>query len=308
MIDFRYHIVSIVAVFLALGVGIMIGSGFLGEPLLDQLRRNVESVRADNSDLRGEIDELRARLRAEAGFVEASKAYLASSALSGERVVLFVFAGSDDVLAGGVRAALEDAGAEVSGTVTLEERFALTSEEDAASLAAALGVPGVEPAELRAEAGRLLGARAALAGAAVAGRPSPLTGRFRELVDALAERGFAAFEGSLPPGSSFVVVGGSAEESYPAAELALPLCQALASQAAQVLLAAPIDDAWDLVAAVRGEPDAAAEVTTVDFADLPAGQLAAVMALDHALATGVAGHYGVREGAEAVIPAPAAGS
>lgn len=308
MIDFRYHIVSIVAVFLALGVGIMIGSGFLGEPLLEQLRRNVESVRADNSELRAEIDELRARLGAEAGFVEASKAYLVPSALAGERVVLFALAGSDDGLVDGVRSALTDAGAEIAGIVTLEERFALGSEEDAAALAAALGVPAADPAELRAEAGQLIGTRAALAGAADPGRPSPLAERFEELIGALAGEGFAALDGGLPAGASFVVVGGARTHTYPAAELVLPLTRALASQAAQVLLAAPIDDAWDLVGAVRDEPDAAAEVTTVDFADLPAGQVAAVMALDHALATGAAGHYGVRAGAEAVIPAPAAGS
>jgi cell division septum initiation protein DivIVA len=311
MIDFRYHIVSIVAVFLSLGVGIMIGSGFLGEPLLEQLRRNVESVRDDNSDLRAEIDELRGRLQAEAGFVEASKAYLVSSALAGERVVLFTFAGSDGEVVDGVRAAFEDAGAEVVSVVTLDERFALDGEDDAAALAAALGVPVAPPDELRAEAGRLIGARAALVAAADPRGPSPLAQRLDDLLAALVEAGFAEVEdGGAPvlPGSSFVVVGGAAEEDYPVAELALPLSQALASQAAQVLVAAPLDDAWGLVAAVRSEADAAAEVTTVDFADLPAGQVAAVMALDHALATGAAGHYGVHDGAEAVIPAPSAGS
>ena len=35
--DFRFFLISIVAVFLALGIGIVLGSGFLGDPLLDTL-------------------------------------------------------------------------------------------------------------------------------------------------------------------------------------------------------------------------------------------------------------------------------
>jgi hypothetical protein len=37
MIDFRYHLISIVAVFLALGIGILMGSYVLGEGLVKQL-------------------------------------------------------------------------------------------------------------------------------------------------------------------------------------------------------------------------------------------------------------------------------
>ena len=56
MIDFRYHIVSIVAIFLALTIGIVVGTTALNGPVLDDLRgrvnvqardkRNLEALRA----------------------------------------------------------------------------------------------------------------------------------------------------------------------------------------------------------------------------------------------------------------------
>ena len=38
MVDFRYHLVSIIAVFLALAVGIVVGTAALNGPVLDSLR------------------------------------------------------------------------------------------------------------------------------------------------------------------------------------------------------------------------------------------------------------------------------
>ena len=48
MINLRYHIVSITAVFLALGIGITLGSTFIGRETLDQIRNNVDNARAND--------------------------------------------------------------------------------------------------------------------------------------------------------------------------------------------------------------------------------------------------------------------
>ena len=45
MIDFRYHIVSLVAVFLALGVGIVLGSGPLDEQIQGALQTQTNDLR-----------------------------------------------------------------------------------------------------------------------------------------------------------------------------------------------------------------------------------------------------------------------
>ena len=47
MIDFRYHLVSLISVFLALAVGIVLGAGPLRESLGDQLAGQVEQLRTE---------------------------------------------------------------------------------------------------------------------------------------------------------------------------------------------------------------------------------------------------------------------
>ena len=44
MINIRYHIVSITAVFLALGIGVAMGSTFLGKATVDQLKTQISKA------------------------------------------------------------------------------------------------------------------------------------------------------------------------------------------------------------------------------------------------------------------------
>ena len=47
MIDFRYHLVSIISVFLALAVGIVVGTTALNGVIVDDLRQRVDGLAAD---------------------------------------------------------------------------------------------------------------------------------------------------------------------------------------------------------------------------------------------------------------------
>ncbi len=58
MIDFRYHLVSLISVFLALAVGIVLGAGPLRDTLGDQLSGQVEQLRTEQDTRRGQVDEL----------------------------------------------------------------------------------------------------------------------------------------------------------------------------------------------------------------------------------------------------------
>ena len=57
MINLRYHIVSITAVFLALGIGITLGSTFIGRETLDRIDQNVKAARAERDRVRAELGE-----------------------------------------------------------------------------------------------------------------------------------------------------------------------------------------------------------------------------------------------------------
>jgi hypothetical protein len=61
VIDFRYHLVSLISVFLALAVGIVLGAGPLRENLGDQLTGQVEQLRTEQDELRAQAEELAAQ-------------------------------------------------------------------------------------------------------------------------------------------------------------------------------------------------------------------------------------------------------
>lgn len=63
MISFRYHVVSLVGVFLALALGIVIGTTALNGPVTSDLRHQVDdlkkqrsSLATQNKDLQGQVD------------------------------------------------------------------------------------------------------------------------------------------------------------------------------------------------------------------------------------------------------------
>ena len=49
VINLRYHIVSITAVFLALGIGLAFGAAFIDRATVDQLERNLNRIESENT-------------------------------------------------------------------------------------------------------------------------------------------------------------------------------------------------------------------------------------------------------------------
>ena len=72
MIDFRYHIVSLISVFLALAVGIILGAGPLQGAIGDQLTGQVEQLRTERNELRDQLDEANVTLGDDSRYIEAA--------------------------------------------------------------------------------------------------------------------------------------------------------------------------------------------------------------------------------------------
>ena len=64
MFDFRYHVVSLAAVFLALVIGILVGIGLSGRGVIDDAER--ENLNEQIAELRGERDQARDQIGAAA--------------------------------------------------------------------------------------------------------------------------------------------------------------------------------------------------------------------------------------------------
>jgi hypothetical protein len=115
MFDFRYHVASLAAVFLALIIGIVVGVGISGKGFVSDSERKVLNLQID--DLKSRLDaanlrgsELARAQRAAKSFVADAYPTLMSGRMSDHRVAL-VFAGHEDGRVRGlVEQALDDAG------------------------------------------------------------------------------------------------------------------------------------------------------------------------------------------------------
>jgi Copper transport outer membrane protein, MctB len=315
VIDFRYHIISLVAVFLALGVGILLGSATFGQNLTKRLRGSIENVRTSNERLRDENSDANARIQNDDDFAAAVEPVLLDDILLGEAVVLIDIGGSDPTVLENSRAAIQTAGGSVTATVTLTPALGLEAEEDRLRLGEIIRSSTTDPDDLRAEMGRTLGTRAAIA-VAEPGDGNLLRvaadRRFQRLLDDLQQAGFVQVsddddEGMVGPSTSFVVGGGSAtvQAPYETEELSIALTEGLATREAEVVAVQPRNSLWGPASAVRSDGDVANVVSSVDQADVTVGRIAVAMALDLA-DKGAPCHYGSERNASCgVIPEPA---
>lgn len=301
MVDFRYHIVSIVAVFLALGIGLLMGSGVVGEPLLDNIRERARDVQAFNERLKDDVDGLEHELSVSRSFVESVEPMLIEGRLTDEQIVI-VDVASGDVPLDSLMETLEDgAGATVASIITLSDDFALVAEEDVADLARITGSSATAE-ELRVEAATDLGGRiAALAEGRRGDSARP------DLIEVLEEEGFVDLaeeqeETPVPPGASVVIAAsGDTDPTFRVDQVVTALGEAAAS-AAPVVVVETSDSAWGIVGSVRGDGDLANLIGTVDNVDKLSGRIALAMALDRAEEG--AGHFGEKSDDIPVIPEP----
>jgi hypothetical protein len=302
MVDFRYHLVSIVAVFLALGIGLLMGSGIVGEPLLDNIRARARDVQAFNDRLKDDVVDLEHELSVSREFTEAVEPMLVDGRLAGEDVVI-VDVASGDVPLDAVLEALEDgAGARVASIVTITDDFELGAEEDVAELGRITGSTATRD-ELRVEAAADLGAEIA----ALAERRR--TGEERDdLLGALEDAGFVDLAAEdeavpVPPGSSVVIAAsGVTDPTFRIDQVVTALGEAAAG-GAPVVVVETADSAWGIAGSVRGDGDLANLIATVDNVDKLSGRIALVMTLERMEGDGP-GHFGEKGDDVDVIPEP----
>lgn len=179
MINIRYHIVSIIAVFLALGIGTALGSTFLDQTTVSVLEGNISSAETridatngENDRLRAEVDAARARDQA---LVQDADVDLLGDRLSDVPVLVVVAPGVETELLDRLRATLTQADADLRGTLELGEGLDLADDIDPA-LAESVGfedVDAADPDDVRREVYDRLDAALAAAGSPDRSTPRP---------------------------------------------------------------------------------------------------------------------------------------
>ena len=152
MINLRYHIVSLTAVFLAIGIGLTLGSTFLDRATVDNLQGQLESLETRLQERDEQIDELEQGRDADRSIQEALDEQ-ATGLLAGrlEDVPVSVVAsrGVDEADVRGAVQALVAAGAETQGILWFTDRWALDDGAEVDDLATLLEETTSDPSRLR---------------------------------------------------------------------------------------------------------------------------------------------------------------
>ena len=322
MISLRYHIVSLVAVFLALALGIVVGSTVLQEGTVSVLRATSEAGRAKSEENSRKNVELTRQIGDLQRFGAAVLPELVQNRLKGRPVVLVDTDKVDGGMRDGVRKVLESAGAEVDGQVTFaNDRIALGADADRTTMGRLLAVDAGAADVLRGELVRRLANRLATPSAI----PQDNDQRASDVLTGLQDADFLAdlklsrplASGADPfprPGSIFVLLGPSAANSASAVApdaFLVPLADQVSARAAGPVAggeAAAVPTASSWITALRNNRAVSRRVSGIDSVDTVYGQVALVEALQGSLQQLPAGQYGVKDGASGLLPERTEGS
>ncbi|HEY6729875.1 MAG TPA: copper transporter [Solirubrobacterales bacterium] len=117
----RYHATSLIAVFIALAVGILIGAEFGGDALTNTRRDLEQSLVGNLQDARSRVDELNADLNRADEFSERVYPVLTRERLEGRRIAIVALGGLPSDVASDVEEALEPTGARLVGVGVVRE-------------------------------------------------------------------------------------------------------------------------------------------------------------------------------------------
>src|SRR5262245_49024964 len=110
MVSFRYHLVSVIAVFLALAVGIAMGATVIDKATVDLLRGQIKTARDQRNATQHQNDILATENRTIREFEDEAFPLFVQNALTGVPVMIIAIQGQN-IDAGGVKQVLVDAGA-----------------------------------------------------------------------------------------------------------------------------------------------------------------------------------------------------
>jgi Copper transport outer membrane protein, MctB len=311
VIDFRYHLVSIVAVFLALAIGIVIGAQALQPKVAGGLHAVIQQETKANAALSKQNAALLRQLAGDDAFAKAAERNLLSNLLAGQHVVLVTAPTADGTAVTGVTDAVKLAGATVAGRVSLQPSFldtSVNSEDALATAAAQFAPPGVTPST---DGSPVPGQQAAATDIAAAimvrDGPSVLTDAQRQAVLASFGRaGYLQMQGpgsggtlTLPADLAVVITPAAAagSDTAPGNQALLALAQELRHFGRGVVLAGTVAGSGlgsvihDVSSGATGVP-----LATVDNADTAIGQIMVAQALRLWLQGSKPASYGVGPG------------
>ncbi|WP_336791028.1 copper transporter [Gordonia malaquae] len=301
MITMRQHAISLIAVFLALALGLFLGSGFIG----DRVNALTGTDRDKISSLQDERDDLSAQVNSADSFTSAIGGRLTKDVLKGKSVLVVTAPDAADADVTALKELLNDAGATFAGQIGLTTSF--IRDENASKLRTVIDQSIPTGAQLRVEftdsgsrTGDLLGVtllhRSGQRAASDADR--------RTVLDTLRGGEFIEFaDGTVKPADLVLVVAGGemGENSGAQGQLVgrLAATMAMRGQGGALVGRTGSAEGGSPIGVVRSDPALRNAVSTVDNVDRETGRLTTILVLGEELA-GRSDAFGTGPGATAI--------
>jgi copper transport outer membrane protein MctB len=275
MLDFRYHALSLVAVFLALGIGIVLGSS-LGDTVVSQANRDIaNSLRGDLSRAKRDASAAHAAVGQRERLLEAVFPRIADTKLAGQAVAIVASGSLPDDVQSNARDAVRAAGGRLAAVGQLR------SPPDIAQLGAAVGP---RFAGLRSDDPRLRPLGRKIGAALVSG------GRLARRVE---KRFPDRFGGQAAPADAVVLFRDpTAERSDAVKQIEQGLIEGLRARGKPVVGVETVDTDPSQISFYSNQG-----LSSVDDLDSAGGRIALVLTL-----TGVRGNFGYKKTADAPLP------
>jgi Copper transport outer membrane protein, MctB len=276
----RYHATSLIAVFLALAIGILIGAEFGGDALTDT-RRNLESSLVSNlQDARSRSDELSGQLGQANEFADRVYPVLTRDRLEGRRIAIVALGGLPSEDSDAVEEALEPTGARLVGVGVVREPV------DLSGLAGDLS--RTRFADLRRNPDSLTALGVGLGRQIVVGGSLPEV--VRDHLFSRASGNFGALDG-------VIVVRNQPQDMGPVQRTAAGTFESALMSGITATRAPAVG-----VETTAAEPSSVSffqgsDLSSVDDVELTAGQLALVFSL-----LGAEGSFGIKGSADRLLP------
>ncbi len=314
MINFRFHLVSLIAVFLALGLGILAGSTVVDQVIVDRLDTEIKTVRNDSNAANAQNNQLKSELAQSNDFLKQSASFLVEDRLEGVPVAIVADKGVDPGSTRALLTMMRAAGAIAPGILWLEDSWKLSADKDLSALHTATGTTGTDAAT-RAAALEALAHR-------LAEPPPPTRAHAKkepDLVDTLRSAGFLDFTdgnssslATFPTRAARVLVVTGTDSDLLGSGTPTVFVQSLVTVHVPTVVAEVFDDhnqtpppsaRGSSLGAIRSDDALTKAVSTLDDGETLAGQTTAVLALEQ-IAGGVVGQYGYGQGARRPMPPP----
>ncbi|MDI6104461.1 copper transporter [Actinoplanes sp. NEAU-A12] len=308
MINFRYHVVSLTAVFLALAIGLVAGTAALNGPVSENLQNKLEELNKDNNVRREQVTQLNEAVNRNQDFATQIAPMLLSGKLAGRKLAVVVLPGNEEP-AEAVAKMLTVAGATITARVEVEEKFFDASfvnellylaDESVQDSIPAAGLPrnsdGIETAS------------ALLALTLLQGPTTPTPGDVTAVLAAFAQPGYVTVQEGATGGAEAIVLVAGTPATDKTAERKSAAAVTVATEFRRnqpLIVVGDVAGDGNLVASIRNDPSLAKDISTVDNLSTVQGQVVTALVTADRLVTNRVGQYGTSAGATAIVPSAA---